>query len=158
MRKTKAASYTVDFIALVVIVLSFIAAVKFTNREANHPANWMIVSAVSVPDHRIGDDPMIVYDRTVFQEFDAQWIADVYSVEGEEIILLCTGDGFSHYDPEEKLGQVPLYAWYLERECGLNVGNYVIKTRWITTAGVIIRNTSNVFKVSEWIPDEYIGD
>ena len=147
MSAKKKSLYVGDIAALGIIILSVLGI--YDRYFKDRPQNWMIVDAVNIPDHKSGDDPLIVYDRDVVQPFHATWIASVFRLNGDDAEKVCEGSGENDYSPEVRIGQVHLYDWYLQTECPKVIGDYVIKTKWITSKGVIIRNTSNVYRIIE---------
>lgn len=62
-------------IAFVVIQLSHEVADR--QKALMPPSAWFVVNEIYVPDHVAGENPDIIYDREIRENFDAFWIAEI---------------------------------------------------------------------------------
>ena len=113
----------------------FVAEQKVQQQEQKRraealPIEWFQVSNVFVPDHIEGDDPLIVYDRTIHKPFTATWNVDVHLL-GDSEISTCTGSGVSTYAPTEALPENGVaLSWFIGKDCKLKPGTYTLHTTW----------------------------
>lgn len=136
--------------AAVAIATAIMSIVDMVSRGYDVPDNYMRVPEVTVPDHVTGENPRIVYRRSVFKNFRADWIVEVIPVTGGEEYVrysVCTGSGTNEYMEGSAAGQTRTLLWYLGQSCLLAPGRYFLSTRWDVMNGPTIRNESNVFTV-----------
>lgn len=113
----------------------FIAAQKLVQEEAQRreearPQEWFVVKNVFVPDHLEGENPLLVYARTVHKPFNATWNVDVHLL-GEAETSVCTGSGNSTYTSTEVLPESGVeLSWFIGKRCQLKPGNYTLHTTW----------------------------
>jgi len=130
--------------ALLVGLLIFMAY-EFYRKATISADDFMIINKVFVPDHSFYEDPVIVYDRTIFQLFHANWFVRIKQVSTNA--TKCKGSGTSEYAPGDKVTNMTL-SHYAGVVCDLERGEqYILYTRWVQ-GEVTIRNTSNVFTVN----------
>lgn len=113
--------------------------------------DWMIVNKVYVPDFYVGEDPEIIYDRTVVKAFFGRWNVKIY--DAETTIPVCSSQGTNLYEPIDYPVGVTL-SWYLGKQCNLKPGRYLMRSIWVVGDGLMARNTSNIFEVR---PDIILG-
>lgn len=124
-----------ELAAAIVIAIGVIYFTSLAQRQwrATVPPNtWIAVTEVFVPNHTEGDDPMIIYDRTVRQDFPGMWVAEIQREEpGALFSPACVGSGVQEYRVETVLPdrRVPL-SWFMNRECDLEPGRYRIRATW----------------------------
>lgn len=133
-----------DTVLVLLFVLVVGAAVSNSFRSDVKADDIMIVNKVYIPDFESGEDPPVVYYRSVLEEVHADWEVKIYSVETKD--LVCTGSGRGHYLPGEDVSGNSL-SWYVGKFCDYDLGQYLARTEWIFDNGLRIRNTSNVFTV-----------
>ncbi len=104
------------------------------------------VEQVYVTDYKVGVDPIVVYDRTVLKSFVGEWFASVYPMNSN--FAVCAGQGKHHYNPIDEPINITL-SWYLDERCDLPVGEYLMRTVWSIEGSGVVRNTSNVWEVTE---------
>lgn len=137
------------FVRLTDVLLILLLALFIYKYVVDRPPpadSLMEVHQVAVADHYPGENPPVVYDRTIHRQFFARWVAKVYPVG--TLTTVCTGSGSHDYDPEDQIVNVTL-EWYLESECKLPPGQYYMKTAWATMLGTTIRHTTDVWTVLE---------
>ena len=124
-------------------------------REQTPVSAWFEVNEVFVPDHEVGEDPVVIYDRTVHERVVGFWIAEVQRLgENGALTNVCPGSGVAEYDPGEALDAPSItLSWYMDRQCNLGPGQYRIKTVYTFSKpdwpDKELTTASNVFTVSE---------
>ena len=113
------------------LVISLLAAYSGFSKFLNRPDTFMTVR-VSVPDFKIGNDPLIDYDRNIYREALGIWVAEINCVNCVEKVN-CSGSGSSLYSPLETGIKVVRLSWYLQKVCPLKVGTYQMRTYWNLT-------------------------
>ena len=112
---------------------------------------------VEVPDHRIGQDPMVEYERVIRRNMNGQWTVEVQRHVDGEWVEVCQGDGIAAYGVDEKQTlQMSLsrYAGVDVAECLDRPGSYRVVTAWWMLDGEGSApngfwDESNVFEVME---------
>lgn len=125
------------------IVGVLMMATFFAGGRASKPSPWLTVHSVDVLDTIVGDDPKVLVQRTIHNEFAGVWTVEISSDAGE---FLCSNRGSAVYSPGDKLPkEVRLFGWWMytprketpEEICGkawpLQVGCYWLKTVWEST-------------------------
>ena len=128
------------------------------NREIEHlktADDFLVVNQLSVPDHNVGDDPIVVYDRSVLEHFRGDWLVEFQQVldDGSIVDLPdCEGNGSDNYAPNEKASTMRL-SQFAGVNCGLSKGRYRVLAIWHMTADdgskYVQRAPSNVFIVTD---------
>lgn len=123
------------------------------------PSKYFEVNDIFVPDHFVGQDPIIIYDRNIKKPFVARWTVEFQKVQGSKFVTVCnTKEHRSNYDPEDYLPDkgVTLYDWYTEGDCTQKVkvsgpGEYRIDTVWVLQLEdgkkPQVEKKSNIFKI-----------
>lgn len=126
--------------------------------KANVPASdWFELHEIYVPDHTVGSNPKMIYDRSILIGHRGFWVAEAQKVDpdGREGLFqnACTGSGVSDYDLDDALGpdnEVD-WNWFFGRPCVIPPGTYRIQlTRDMTKPGYPAkqdRGYSNTFHV-----------
>lgn len=153
------ARFTELFIA---VALAYITINVIEYREAVSKANvpsedWFVLNEVYVPDHVVGSNPNMIYDRDILIAHRGFWVAEAQSVspDGREGLFknACTGSGVDDYDPSDVLGPEDTvdWTWFFGRPCVIPPGTYRIQlTRDMTKPGYPVkqdRGFSNTFHV-----------
>ena len=115
------------------------------------PVSDFFIAKVEIPDMKVGENPIIVYDRKIKKNFIGTFHAEIKSVEN--IITVCAGSVSGiKYDTTDKLdpSKVTL-EWFLGKTCNLSPGQYFIETTWTINnenwPTKYYTNTSNIFEV-----------
>ncbi len=125
-------------IELAVAIVIAIGVIYFTTlatrqyRASIPPNAWIAISEIFVPDFEAGDDPMIIYDRTIRQDFPGMWVAEIQREEpGALFSPYCVGSGVQDYRTDTVLPdrRVTL-SWFMGRDCRLQPGRYRIRGTW----------------------------
>lgn len=109
---------------------------------------------LNVPDFKAGGNPILFYDRTIHQEFKAEWIVEAQLIQSTgKPISVCTGVGENIFMPEKGLpaGGATL-DWFMGTNCNLGPGTYRLVANWeierpAATGNVTTRLISNLFEV-----------
>lgn len=129
-------------------------------RKAEVPSEeWFVLHEVFVPDHRVGSDPEVLYDRTILSDHRGFWIAEVQRVspDGRDGVFqnACTGAGVAEYDMNEvlSLDNSVKWSWFFGRPCVIPPGTYRVQlTRDMVKPGWPVkqmRSWSNTFQVTK---------
>lgn len=113
------------------------------------PEAYFTVNTVEVADRPVGEDNPVVYGRVIEQPFWASWAAKIKAVGDDRVA--CIGTGRHYYEPTDVITEVTL-SWFVEKDCALPVGDYIMSTVWTLDNGLSVRNTSNVFRVLPPMP------
>jgi hypothetical protein len=146
---------------LILAPIGFIIAMLIFNALQQHerdrldalPASdWFEVSAVAIPDFRVGEDPPINYERVIKQPFVADWFVEINEVGTDRGALACQGNGANHYEPNDKVPMPTLLSWFAGTRCNLGPGQYQLFVTWQVqrdgiAAPVSVSKVSNVFRV-----------
>jgi hypothetical protein len=119
---------------------------------------YMEVHSVTIPDHILGDDPLINYERTIHKTFLGRWQVQFKKLTEEGVVNICHTDWYEDdYTASSELESrgVELHSWYSHGVCKnkMSAGEWIIKTIWVGKAAdgqeFTIRKASNVFEVTE---------
>lgn len=139
---------------LAVGVITFAEQAQRAYRHTIPAAAWFEINEIYIPDFRVGEDPQIIYDRSILEWFLGFWIVDVQRKQANGMwATICTGNGTSEYEPSEVIenNRVTL-EWFLGRPCPLSVGTYRLKSTWsLSRPGwqpKTVFHTSNEFTIS----------
>lgn len=145
-------------VALVVVYVSInlIEYREALSRAAVPASDWFVLREIYVPDHETGQNPSIIYDRTIVENHRGFWVAEAQRIDVESdsgvFENACTGSGISDYDVDEGFlaGSVK-WDWFFGRPCAIAPGVYRINlTRDMSRPGYPIKQTrsvSNTFTV-----------
>ncbi len=90
---------------------------------------WFEVSNISIPDFILGEDPLVVYDRTIRRPFNGTWSSEIKPLNGASDLLptVCTGSGIAHYEAGEQLDpSVVTFSWLTgTKGCPTKPGRYM---------------------------------
>lgn len=102
-------------------------------RKANVPADaWFEVHEIYVPNHVAGSDPMILYDRTIRENFTGFWVVEAQRRDSQgRFSNVCSGSGVDDYTPEDFLPEEGVrWTWFFGRACAIPPGTYRIAAVW----------------------------
>lgn len=110
---------------------------------------------LNIPDHVVGENPVIFYDRIIHKEFTADWTVEVQKIQGDgSVLAVCTRYGHNIYQPEKGLPSTgPTIEWFLGEPCVYDAGTYRVVANWTierpeAIGDVTTRIVSNVFQVT----------
>jgi hypothetical protein len=121
-------------LAVTAAAFSLISNIDDQRRISVAPGAWFQVNDIFVPDMRAGEDPVMVYDRTIKEEFRGFWVTEVQRRDaGGSFVLECTGSGINDYEPQDYIpNNAVRYSWYIGAKCAdLPPGQYRLRSSWI---------------------------
>lgn len=145
--------------AFVYLLTSWIVAREDRRFDDLPPTEWFEVFEIYVPDHEVGSNPIVGYDREIKVNFDGFWIAEVQQrnlLKGSEtgFFAACSGSGTNHYETTDYLDpDLVTWEWFLGRPCVVPPGTYrIVVTYDMRRPGDTrvkrYRVLSNVFEVT----------
>lgn len=138
---------------IVIVVLGYSSIVSFT-RSIVPNSHFMEIKTMIANDTRAGTSPILVVERSINNEFVAEWTVTVREVSEVGLSVVCVGRGRSHMGSTTLLpNPVSLDWWIGHNTCSLNPGRYRIDTSWeiIGETNRVIRSNSNIFQVYDSI-------
>lgn len=143
-------------VALVIATVVIQLAGEVSDRQKYLlPASaWFVVNEVYVPDFPVGEPPDILYDREIYENFDAFWIVEVQKQTPNGLwTTVCSGNGVNEYDPSEVIpGNTVSWPWFINADCMILPGTYRLKTTYTMTRPgwpqKRLFNLSNEFRVT----------
>jgi hypothetical protein len=144
---------------LAVAVVLTIGVIYFSNtftiqyRKSVVPSAWFVVNELFVPDHRVGENPDMLYDRLVRQPFTGFRVVEVQREEpGGLFSATCQGSGLSTYDTDDfNFANKVKWNWFVGDDCRVEPGRYRLRVRWTIRAEgwpeKQVVSTSNIFEV-----------
>lgn len=96
------------------------------------PASLWFSAIIRVPDHRVGDNPIVQYQRIIRKFAVLTWNVEIVRDEAEAgKQQYCVGSGVNIYAPDEaKSSPLPLAKFAGVERCDLPSGRYVMNTCW----------------------------
>lgn len=119
---------------------------------ATEPASaWFTVDAMVIPDHRVGENPVIDFERTIKKSMTGRWSVETQKFNGSRWVTVCRGSGISNYSIDEDLPRPITLNWY-RGACETEPGLYRLQTVWLFSDGTgltrSVQNESNDFNVN----------
>jgi len=123
--------------AAVAIVLAigviYFSTLSVRQYRATVPPNaWIAINELFVPDHITGEDPLMIYDRTIRQNFSGMWVVEVQREEADALFSpICVGSGATNYSTDVVLPdrRVSL-TWFVGKNCSMEPGRYRLRATW----------------------------
>lgn len=122
----------------------------------NQPIENIFISSVVVPDFKVGDNPIVQYERTIKHTFVGDFHVEVKSAD--DGITICSGNGIDiRYEKGELLNKnITSFDWYVGNKCSLSPlllpGQYYLETNYLISMegfpNRYLTTKSNVFTVS----------
>lgn len=118
------------FLTLLVIQIS--GMVSQRQKELLPASAWFEINDIFVPDHTIGSNPQIIYDRIIHEAFTGFWIVEVQRVGDDGLYRpVCSGSGVSRYELDETLDpSVVTWEWMIGRPCLVPPGQYRLRVSY----------------------------
>ena len=116
-----------------VIVIS--QAVAERQKELVSASTWFQVNEVFIPDHPMGSDSVLVYDREVFEQFEAFVITEVQQQSENGIwITVCSGSKIGDANPRESIeNNTVSWGWFIGNSCAVMPGEYRLRVTYTMT-------------------------
>ena len=96
-------------------------------REQRPATDWIEITQFIVRDALPGEDPRIVYERTIYQDTPADWRVTVSRFDGDNTIgtTYCVGPGVANYVKDRKLPPDAIHlSWLMGKDCHFIDGTY----------------------------------
>lgn len=125
-------------------------------REAVEASDWFVVNDIFVPDHEVGSNPLMVYDREIKGTHRGFWIVEAQRQDrqGETVFVNeCSGSGVDNYDTADSLPEAGVtWTWFFGRPCPVPPGIYRLEmTKDLAKPGYPVKSMrpkySNTFRV-----------
>ncbi len=96
------------------------------------PDKWLTVNDIYIEDTPVGQDPIVIVDRTIHTRFLGEWVVEILRLEKSKFVLVCAGNGKSDYAPGDNMPEkIKLLGWWaMVPNCKLHEGRYRACTRW----------------------------
>lgn len=116
-----------------IIVIS--QAVAERQRDLVPALAWFQVNEVFVPDHEMGQDPVLVYDRNVLEPFEGFVITEVQRQADSGVwITVCSGTTIRSFDPGELIeNNTVSWSWFIGNACEVRPGAYRLRITYTMT-------------------------
>lgn len=144
----------INFIPWIIILVVGYGAIANFTRSIVPNSHFMEIKTMIVNDTRTGVSPILVVERSIKQEFVAEWTVTVREVSDAGLSVVCVGRGRSHISPKTLLpNPISLDWWIGHNTCNLTPGRYRMDTSWeiIGETNRVIRSNSNIFQVYDRI-------
>lgn len=146
-----------EFVAAVVLAFAIVQLSNIVGQRQKDllpPTAWFAVHEIFVPDHTMGSNPLVIYDRTIRQDFVAFWIVEVQRVTDDGLFAhVCSGWGQSAYEQGEIIQEDRVtWEWLIGRPCVVEPGEYRLRVSWTMKRPgwpeKELVTTSNLFRVT----------
>lgn len=96
-------------------------------------ANWFTVNDIYIPDFKLGENPVMTYDRTIKEPFRGFWVIELerFLPDGRTV-LECSGSGVNDYEVTDYIPENSVsFEWFIGKRCDLiPAGKYRIRGSW----------------------------
>lgn len=120
---------TVVAIVLATCLIAVAGVVADRQRTAVPASAWLRVNEIYVPDHPVGSNPAMIYDRIVGEEFEGFWIVEVQRQTYTGLwTTTCSGSGVSNYSPGKIIeNNTVSWGWFVGEKCPVPPGLYRLR-------------------------------
>lgn len=117
-------------LAIGVIYFSTLSVHQY--RATVPPNSWIAVNELFVPDHEVNSDPLMIYDRTIRQNFSGMWVVEVQKEERDALFSpVCVGSGATNYSTDVVLPDRRVTLdWFIGKHCNMTPGRYRLRATW----------------------------
>lgn len=104
---------------IVAAVIQISTKETLRQRDLLPAESWFVVNEVYVPDFRAGENPSLIYNRTIREDFTGFWIVEVQRKQPDGLwATACSGNGISEYDKTEVIpNNTVTWEWFIGRPC-----------------------------------------
>jgi len=128
--KKRLLEITISLFLFMLFVISY-DYVQDQRRELAPVTEYFEVRQIAIPDHSQGEDPIIIYDRTVHKPFRGTYNIEIQKAGTLQPLESCIGRNTINYSPEKKLPEDgPTLSWFLGKKCDIPAGSYRIEACW----------------------------
>lgn len=120
-------------LTIVAATLYIVDNVRQRSRMSVAASTWFTVPDIFVPDHNVGENPEIRYERSIKEPFQGFWVVEVQRQEGDAFVLECSGSGVNDYEPADYIpNDMVRWSWFIAKSC-LEVppGKYRLRASWV---------------------------
>lgn len=105
---------------------------EIADRQAVPASAWFQLNEIFIPDHRVGENPDMIYDRTVLENFRGFFVAELQRQQPDGLwFAACSGSGASDYETTDVIpDRTTTFFWFLNRECVVAPGTYRVRVSW----------------------------
>jgi hypothetical protein len=98
-------------------------------RDSVPATKWFKVNEVFVPDHTVGQNPPVIYDRMVFEGFRGFKLAEVQRRDIDGLMFTeCSGAEINEYAVEDVIPEKTVsFDWLVGRPCAVGPGTYRLR-------------------------------
>lgn len=116
-------------LALAFLVIQLSTAVGSRQKRLLPGTAWLVINEIYVPDHRQGENPLLIYDRLIREDFTGFWIVEVQRVQPDGLFQHeCAGFGTSQYSTDEVIADNTVsWYWLIGRPCAVPPGDYRLR-------------------------------
>lgn len=138
---------------VVFLIVQFKDQIDARQRDALPASAWFQVNEIFVPDFRVGENPEMIYDRTVREDFRGFFVVEVQQQQSNGLwFAACSGSGASDYEQTDVIPDRTVeFSWFVNRDCNINPGTYRLRVSWdMRRVGWPTKTTvalSNIFEV-----------
>ena len=139
---------------VVFLIVQFKDQIDARQRDALPASAWFQVNEIFVPDFRVGENPEMIYDRTVREDFRGFFVVEVQQQQANGLwFAACSGSGASDYEQTDAIPDRTVeFSWFVNRDCNINPGTYRLRVSWdMRRVGWPTKTTvalSNIFEVT----------
>ena len=139
---------------VVFLIVQFKDQIDARQRDALPASAWFQVNEIFVPDFRAGENPEMIYDRTVREDFRGFFVVEVQQQQANGLwFAACSGSGASDYEQTDAIPDRTVdFSWFVNRDCSLNPGTYRLRVSWdMRRVGWPTKTTvalSNIFQIT----------
>lgn len=147
--------------AFAIMLMMFLDSREEQRKMEVPPSDWFLVNDIFVPDHEVGSNPLMIYDREIRDTHRGFWIVEAQrqSSQGDSLFEnTCSGSGVDHYDVADVLPEEGVrWEWFFGRPCPVPPGVYRLElTKDMSKPGYPVKaippkysNTFRVYPVGE---------
>jgi hypothetical protein len=137
-------------------LLTLLQARQEAAQEQIVAEEWFRVNEIFVPDHEVGSNPLMIYDRDIINGHRGFWVVEAQRqiTPGQASFANeCSGSGVGNYGEEDVLPEEGVkWEWFFGRPCVIPPGIYRIEmTKDLSVPGYPIKAMrpvySNTFRV-----------
>lgn len=138
------------------ILVSFLQSREDLEKSSVKAEDWFTVNSIYVPDHEVGANPIMVYDRSILETHRGFWVVEAQRQEAPGVARFfneCSGSGVDNYTETDLLPEEGVsWSWFFGRPCTVPPGLYRVEmTKDLSVPGYPVKSMlpvfSNTFRV-----------
>lgn len=128
----------------------FLQAREDRERAGVQAEDWFVVNSIYVPDHEVGSNPVMIYDRDILKTHRGFWVVEAQRQEAPGVARFfneCSGSGVDNYDTSDSIPDDGVtWTWFFGRPCEVPPGVYRIElTKDLSVPGYPVKSLHPVF-------------